>query len=300
MTVLGAPSAPAVPVEPAAPAAVVEPTVVTPPAAPAAPSVTTPVTVDWKAALEDDIRNDPSMGHIPDIQTLAKSYVNAQRMVGADKLVVPSKHATEEEWRNTFVKLGLPANVADYKVTTPEGSLVDDDFLKGFSEKSYGLNLLPQQAQGLLDWHEQQVADMVTKSEADSKISSDKEFQGLRDEWGPGFDSKVLLAQSAVKQFGDENLTAYLNESGLGDQPKIIKLFAKIGEAMSESKFEGMGPTSGGPEYSTPAEAEKKFNAMLADPKGAYLDKHHPNHAKAVQEATGYMAVVTAAKQANA
>ena len=53
---------------------------------------------DWKASLSDEIRNEKSLENISDISSLAKGYVHAQKLVGADKIPVPNKHATEEDW----------------------------------------------------------------------------------------------------------------------------------------------------------------------------------------------------------
>ena len=51
---------------------------------------------DWKASLSDEIRNEKSLENISDIESLAKGYVHAQKLVGADKIPVPNKFATEE------------------------------------------------------------------------------------------------------------------------------------------------------------------------------------------------------------
>ena len=50
---------------------------------------------DWKASLSDEIRADKSLENIKDIESLAKSYVHAQKLVGAEKIPVPNKHATK-------------------------------------------------------------------------------------------------------------------------------------------------------------------------------------------------------------
>ena len=57
--------------------------------------------VDWKASLEDGVKNDPSLADIQDVSGLAKSYIHAQKMVGADKVALPKENASEEEL-NTF------------------------------------------------------------------------------------------------------------------------------------------------------------------------------------------------------
>ncbi len=94
----------------------------TPPPAPAAPQG------DWRTSLPDDLKNEPSLKLINDVSGLAKSYVSAQKLVGADKIPVPSKHATEEDWKNVYHKLGLPQDVKDYDVKVKEGISIDKEF----------------------------------------------------------------------------------------------------------------------------------------------------------------------------
>ena len=52
---------------------------------------------DWRASLSDDIRNDPSLASIQDVNGLAKSFIHGQRMVGADKVVIPKDDASPDE-----------------------------------------------------------------------------------------------------------------------------------------------------------------------------------------------------------
>ena len=65
-------------------------------------------TTDWKSGLSEDIRADKSLENIKDISGLAKSYIHAQKMVGADKIPVPNKYATEDDWNAVYEKLGRP------------------------------------------------------------------------------------------------------------------------------------------------------------------------------------------------
>ena len=82
---------------------------------------------DWRSSLPEDIREDPSLKPLQDINSLAKSYVHSQRMLGTDKVVVPGKYATPDEWRGFYHKVGLPEEVKDYEVTSSNTD-VDQEF----------------------------------------------------------------------------------------------------------------------------------------------------------------------------
>ena len=41
---------------------------------------------DWRSSIPEEIRGHKSLDHINDVGALAKSYVHAQSMIGADKI----------------------------------------------------------------------------------------------------------------------------------------------------------------------------------------------------------------------
>ena len=86
----------------------------------------------WKEALPEDVREDPSMEAIQTVDNLAKSYVNAQKMIGADKIIVPNKYAEANEWQDVFTKLGLPESVDKYEISAKEE--VDQEFFDKFKQ----------------------------------------------------------------------------------------------------------------------------------------------------------------------
>ena len=53
---------------------------------------------DWRSMISEDLRGDTSLQHIGSIDAMAKSYINAQKMVGADKVAIPGSWGTDEDW----------------------------------------------------------------------------------------------------------------------------------------------------------------------------------------------------------
>lgn len=54
----------------------------------------------------------------------------------------------------------------------------------------------------------------------------------VRAEYGPAFDQTLADARSVVKRYGDAELAAALNETGLGDHPAVVRFVAKVAAAM--------------------------------------------------------------------
>ena len=76
--------------------------------------------------LPEDLRGEPSLRNFTDTAGLAKSYVHAQKMIGVDKLPLPGKSATDEEWNNVYERLGRPNAPTEYDFESVEG-IADPD-----------------------------------------------------------------------------------------------------------------------------------------------------------------------------
>lgn len=240
---------------------------------------------DWRVALPEDLRSEPSLQTIHDINALAKSYVSAQKMIGRPAVGIPDKHATEDDWKAVFNKLGNPEKVEDYDPRLPEGSSFDPEFLDNFKQAAWSHGVLPKQASSLLQWYNNYSQSMVEKATAQAEEQRQANTAALKQEWGEAFSQNLALAQDAARHVGDDALLDALDETGAGDNPAVIKAFAKIGQMLREDKVIGENV---GEAKSTPAEALKKAQEILGDAEHPYHNKQHPNHKRAVEEVQAY------------
>ena len=246
------------------------------------PVETTPeVSTDWKANLSDDLRADKSLENIKDISSLAKSYIHAQRLVGADKIPVPNKFATEKDWDAVYEKLGRPKTADEYKYNLSEDQKVDTEALKNFSSQAHKLGLLPTQAQGMVNYYNEMVGKQLADAESISTSQREKAMTELKTEWGQAYDQKLQKANTVVSSVFPKGIMSINLEDGtkLGDHSEVIKAFAALGEKMGEDDI----IKSDGPVYMTPKQIEKQIGE-LQQTGSAYWDKNHPNHDTAVQE----------------
>ncbi len=236
---------------------------------------------DWKAGLSDDLRADKSLENIKDISSLAKSYIHAQRLVGADKIPVPNKFATEKDWNAVYEKLGRPKTADEYKYNLSEDQKVDTEALKNFSSQAHKLGLLPTQAQGMVSYYNEMIGKQLADAESVSTSQREKAMTELKTEWGQAYDQKLQKANTVVSSVFPKGIMSINLEDGtkLGDHSEVIKAFAALGEKMGEDDI----IKSDGPVYMTPKQIEKQIGE-LQQPGSAYWDKNHPNHDTAVQE----------------
>jgi len=246
------------------------------------PKTETPQTnVDWKASLSDEVRSDKSLENIKDIEGLAKSYVHAQKMVGADKIPVPNKYATDKDWDAVYEKLGRPKSADGYKFDLPQDKKVDEVSLKEFSTQAHKLGLLPGQAQGMVKFYNEMTAKSLQDADGKALAAREASEKTLKQEFGQAYDQKVTQAATLAKSVGATDILNRNLEDGtkLGDHPDMIKVFAQLASKMGEDSI----VQASGPTYLTPSQIEKQIGE-LTQTGSAYWDKNHPNHTVAVQE----------------
>jgi len=244
-----------------------------------------PAIPEWLSGfegLDPDIAGDTSLKALSDVPTLIKSYVHAQRKMGADKVVVPNKNSTNEEWLDMYHKLGLPTEFDAYGINRPEEAAVNEDFTNAFKEAAYNNRLLPDQAQAMFDFLNNHTSEEVGRLQQGQKEEFEAKINGLKEEWGEAFEQNVHTAKLAVNEFGGEELKKYLNETGLGNDPSIIKVFNQIGKKFfQEDSFQGESK----PAYSlSPDDAQKRINDVTGDMNGPYYNSMHPDHNRIVEE----------------
>ena len=104
----------------------------------------------WKDSISEEYRKDPNIEKFTEIDALAKSYINATKMIGQDKVAVPTNNSTEEAWNEVYDKLGRPESAEKYSLDAKsEVVKFDDTAIKSFAEQSHKLGLNNKQAQGL-------------------------------------------------------------------------------------------------------------------------------------------------------
>jgi hypothetical protein len=238
---------------------------------------------EWKMALDESVRNAPSLNLIHDVPSLAKGYVNAQKLIGSDKIPMPSQHATADEWRDVYKKLGLPETIDDYKVEFSEdmATKAGDDALGFLKQTAYELNMMPSQYKGFVEAIYKAEMDAQEGQKTRHTNESKEAVEALKQEWGLAFEAKATVASNVLREFANDKDWEYLEKQGLTNSPEIARIMAKVGEKLyGEGAIRGDGDTQ--PGIYSPGEALGEIEKLQGDP--AYLDGNHPNHNEAVKQ----------------
>ena len=248
---------------------------------------------DWRSSIPDEIRDHKSLQHINDVGALAKSYVHAQSMIGAEKVAIPGKSATPDEWNEVYARLGRPESADNYELPQPEGIEVNSDMTDWYKQMAHDLGLNQNQAAKLYDSYNQYLANFQESTAVDHEAYTRDVENQLRAEFGQAFDDRMALGSGVVEQFGNPDLMEVELADGtlLGDNPEVIRMMASIGtfmrERMGEDTLEGV-KTNGG---LTPEQAHDKLSE-LTSASSPYWDNRHPEHDWYVQEAMKFREIL--------
>jgi len=210
------------------------------------------VAKSWKEAIPEDLRNDPNISKFTELEALAKSYINATRMIGQDKVAVPNNNSTDDQWNEVYNKLGRPESPDKYKLEVKSDVVpLDDGAIKSFAENAHKLGLNNTEAQ-------------------------------LRKEWGRAFDDNIKRAGAVAKANMNPQILDMELKDGtrLGDHPEVIKGFANIANLLSEDKLVGTESEN----VSQGVDYQSEISKIVNDRSGPYWNKSHPDHDKVVQQ----------------
>ena len=241
------------------------------------------VAKSWKEAIPEELRNDPNISKFTELEALAKSYVNATRMIGQDKVAVPNNNSTEDQWNEVYDKLGRPESADKYKLEVKSDVVpLDESAIKQFAENAHQLGLNNKQAQGILEFYKDSMEGSAQQSKIDTETAQANAEQELRKEWGSNYEANIKKAGSVAKaNMNPEILDMELKDgTRLGDHPAIIKGFANIANILSEDKL--VSTESENVSQGTDYEAE--ISKIVNDRDGPYWNKSHPDHDKVVQQ----------------
>jgi hypothetical protein len=238
-----------------------------------------PKVINFKEIIPEKYKDEKALANFTTVDDFVKSYLSAQRLVGANKVAIPNKMATDEDWEEVYSKLGRPAKPEDYKYSFSEEE-INQDQLKNFNETAHRIGLLPKQAERIIKFYN----EMNTQAEVDNQkmfeVKQTEAMADLKKEFGPTYTKRLDQAKKlATETLGNEMLNNTVLKDGtrLGDSVEVIKAFSMLADKLSEDEIiKGEGSS-----YQTASEIEKEISELTEDG-SPYWQKTHPNHAKTV------------------
>ncbi len=211
--------------------------------APGTHKPTTPAVVEDEVVVETEEPADADTGDIEVDETTEDDTKDSEGEDGT------------ESGKDDDGETGAPEK---YEFEFPEGMQIDDAALTEAEEVFREIGLTQKQASRLVEIQtgivEQQQTALAEQSNAWAKdAKSDKEIGGDH------FDANLRGARAILRNYGSEELSSLLEQTGLGNHPEVIRLFSKIKGAFSEDSFNDSTASQSGER----TEAEKERAAHI-------------------------------------
>lgn len=127
-----------------------------------------------------------------------------------------------------------PAAPEAYEFVAPEGVALDSEVISAFEGVARELDLPKDKAQSVIDKvapviaARQTAAFEATKAEWGTQAKADKEFGG------DAFDENLATAKLAMDAHFSPEFKQYLEATGLGNHPEMIRGLYRIGKTLSQ------------------------------------------------------------------
>ena len=232
----------AAPIEPAAPAAPVEP-------APGAPIDS----IKYPESFPEEFHGNPNVMKFWDKESkdfnygnMMTSLIHAQKLVGGDKILVPGKDSTPEEWNTAFKKMGLPER-DQYKLNIEGVDETADDMTKGFIDKAHELGILPQQARGVVEYFNAAQKGQESQSDQDAKDANELAVNNLKSEWKGTYDDNIAAVNDAMEKIFTDEERKTASDAGYFSDPTFVKMMHTISTKLADdTTLSGQAPRVGG------------------------------------------------------
>lgn len=193
---------------------------------------TPPAAPTFQEALPEDLRENEHLKEVKDGAELARYYVDLKKDY-----------------------LRAPETAEGYEFEIPGDFEVDPDSYSKFRTVAFENGVNQQQFEGIMKMYvETETAKSAQLQKAlDDEIAATqaKAESSLKAEWGDKYEQNLKSAQDILNrpELIDESFKEFLEETRFGDNPAVVKMFAKIAGLISEDSFikPGKGNKSDGP-----------------------------------------------------
>jgi len=244
---------------------------------------------NWRDSLPEDIRGDKSLDVVTDFPNAIKQLVNANKMIGRDKVVVPGPNATDQEKSAFFDAIGRPKTPADYKVEVPKdlGEIFTKDRMDKAKALAHKLGATQEQFAGYMQDEIQNTIELLKGD--DEALAKEREdaIKDLHKRFGGAYDERMHLSNRMVSEMCKDDPSKQMRILGkFGNDPDFIEFCSDAGAKLVEHKVL-IGQLTG----STPKENEKRLaelrmtpGFMIPDAEGKLLSDTNPFKHKQILE----------------
>lgn len=153
-----------------------------------------------------------------------------------EQLII-GEEITEDDRIRIYNRLGRPEAPDNYDLSGIVPDTYNQDIVDEFRKKAHETGMSQEGVRKMAEWYKEvelKQQDAIRKARA---MQDDQNMLHLKAEWGVHFDENVKNARKALDAYTDKAFKQYMDETGLGNHPALVKAFAKIGRELSEDRL---------------------------------------------------------------
>ncbi len=232
--------------------------------------------------LPDGLGEEPSLQTFDSVDKLAKSYVNLVKKMGVPAEQLLRLPGEGEPMDDVYNALGRPEDHNGYQLGDFQPEQTEN-----FRQFAHQLGLNNQQAETIYQAYQQDIAERDQASQQEFEQFEVDNLNALQQEWGDQFNHNLEMARRAFMNFATPEAVKVIEETGMGNHPELLKVFARIGEVLAEdSVLPGTNNSVLG--GMNAASAQEQINSLMSDKefRQSYMDAYDPSHQEAVAKMT--------------
>lgn len=239
--------------------------------------------VNVPAWVPADLRTHKSLTKFKEPGDVAKAYINLETMLGK-RVEIPADDAPPEAKAAWRTKIGVPDTADGYdKPVVPEGVVLNEDIFGAARGKFHELGISKAQGKALTEWFVGMELDLSQRAGSERAAQKEAGMEALNKQWGAAAPRQIALCQRFVAEVGGADLKAALDETGAGNDPRVVAALAKAGQMMEESNM--IAPVNVGMSTEEAIAEIAKIRAERGkDRKHPLNDKSNPGHKEAAKK----------------
>lgn len=185
--------------------------------------------------LPENLRTEPVFKNVKDLPDLAVQFVNAQRLIGVEKMPRPKDTWTDKEWNEFFAVAGRPETAEGYKLDMKSFKDIGlEDEVKKIVPLAHKAGMSQKQLSDLLTGYHGVVSDQIKAVAERNSLAKTEAEASLKKEFGSMYQANIEIAQSTLKKLASEDMMKKLDSSGFGNDPDFVRMLVKVGKGMME------------------------------------------------------------------
>ena len=227
----------------------------------------------WMNSMPDAFKQNEGFAKFGEA---SDAYAKFDELLQAEgsALAIPGEDATDEDKNAFAMKMGRPETADGYEIGKPQDWPEDmpyDEALDGqFKDAAFQMGLSGEKASALHGWYNNLMLDAHKAEVQVEKAAMEKAENELKTAWkGDAYKVNTEMAHRAFLQFGGESEAeqketlefvdnTIVDGVVLGEHPRFLKLFHRIGLAISDDGANSGSNRASG-ELSEEDKAEKRF-----------------------------------------